>query len=281
MEKISFEGESYVKAVDLARELGYTSDYVGQLCRSGKVKARLVGRSWYVSPDSIRQHKRGRYRRSTAKSKAAVQKELEVRSESARKTHGAHQTHTPASGSRKLPVTIQYESDTTELIPTRERESFPEPLHNEVFEKIEPEVLKVVDTGLKYNVFTTPKPEIKFSGALKVQDADESTDFDDVSEASPERKKPLAHASLNKSKPLTATAKPQSVKIDVAVQPVRSRRWSLATTLSLVLLILVSGAMAVLTVGLEVSVLAEGDSTKTSYHFNQALVIDTLKYSLK
>ncbi len=66
MHSITIDNEKYVKATDIARELGYTADYVGQLCRAKKVDAQLVGRSWYVSESSIRHHKKNRYR-STAK----------------------------------------------------------------------------------------------------------------------------------------------------------------------------------------------------------------------
>ncbi len=69
MNSISINNENYVKATDIARELGYTADYVGQLCRAGKVQAELVGRSWYVSEESIRAHKKNRYRSTKTASK--------------------------------------------------------------------------------------------------------------------------------------------------------------------------------------------------------------------
>ncbi|KKT75025.1 MAG: hypothetical protein UW71_C0009G0015, partial [Parcubacteria group bacterium GW2011_GWB1_44_7] len=37
---------------------GYTQDYVGQLCRSEKVDARRIGRTWYVCEKSILEHKK-------------------------------------------------------------------------------------------------------------------------------------------------------------------------------------------------------------------------------
>lgn len=76
MEEISVNGENYVKAGSLARELGYTSDYVGQLCRSGQVEAKLIGRSWYVKETSLRAHKEGRYRSTSQKSKDEVKRAL-------------------------------------------------------------------------------------------------------------------------------------------------------------------------------------------------------------
>lgn len=77
MEEISVNGENYVKAAVLAKKFGYTADYLGQLCRSEQVKATLVGRSWYVNEDSLRQHRQQRYRSSAAKSKESLKEAAE------------------------------------------------------------------------------------------------------------------------------------------------------------------------------------------------------------
>ena len=61
MDTITVDGIQYQKAASLAREFKYTPDYLGQLCRGRKVDARLVGRTWYVDPESLKQHKAGRY----------------------------------------------------------------------------------------------------------------------------------------------------------------------------------------------------------------------------
>src|SRR4029078_297853 len=37
--------------------VGYTSDYVGQLCRGKKIEAHLFGRNWYVPEKAILNHK--------------------------------------------------------------------------------------------------------------------------------------------------------------------------------------------------------------------------------
>jgi len=78
MKSISIDSEKYVKATDIARELGYTADYVGQLCRARKVDSQLVGRSWYVSEDSIRSYKKTRYRSTKKASTEAVAQSLEA-----------------------------------------------------------------------------------------------------------------------------------------------------------------------------------------------------------
>lgn len=35
---------------------GYTSDYIGQLCRSGKLQCKMIGNSWFVGEKSLRDH---------------------------------------------------------------------------------------------------------------------------------------------------------------------------------------------------------------------------------
>jgi len=81
MDTISFKGETYIKGSKIAEELGYTADYVGQLCRSRQVEGTLVGRSWYVSEKSIRAHKKNRYRSNQTKSVDAVRQMMGVRTQ--------------------------------------------------------------------------------------------------------------------------------------------------------------------------------------------------------
>ncbi len=59
MEELTLDGEKYISSKHAAKITGYAKDYVGQLCREGRVKARLVGRGWYVLEDSIREHRFG------------------------------------------------------------------------------------------------------------------------------------------------------------------------------------------------------------------------------
>ncbi|MCK5060206.1 MAG: helix-turn-helix domain-containing protein, partial [Candidatus Pacebacteria bacterium] len=51
------KGEKYISAKRAAEVSGYKQDYVGQLCRSGKIAATLIGRNWFVSEKSILEHK--------------------------------------------------------------------------------------------------------------------------------------------------------------------------------------------------------------------------------
>lgn len=50
----------YVSASIAGKKLGYTSDYIGQLCRAGKVPGKLIGRTWFVDLHALLSHKKNR-----------------------------------------------------------------------------------------------------------------------------------------------------------------------------------------------------------------------------
>jgi len=54
---LNFDGKKYISAKFAAKNFGYTSDYIGQLCRAKKINSRLVGRSWYVLELDLIKHK--------------------------------------------------------------------------------------------------------------------------------------------------------------------------------------------------------------------------------
>lgn len=59
MDEILIEEKKYVSSRQAAKITGYAKDYIGQLCREGRVPARLVGRSWYVLEAAIKDHRFG------------------------------------------------------------------------------------------------------------------------------------------------------------------------------------------------------------------------------
>ncbi len=69
MDELTLDGETYVSSKRAAKITGYAKDYIGQLCREGRVKARQVGRNWYVLESSIREHRFGDDLRDKAESK--------------------------------------------------------------------------------------------------------------------------------------------------------------------------------------------------------------------
>ena len=59
MDELTIGDEKYFSSKKAAKVTGYAKDYVGQLCREGRVDARLVGRNWYVLESSIMEHRFG------------------------------------------------------------------------------------------------------------------------------------------------------------------------------------------------------------------------------
>lgn len=62
MDSVVLDGVQYLRVAVAAKQFDYTPDYLGQLCRAGKLDARLVGRTWFVNPDSVAEHKASTYR---------------------------------------------------------------------------------------------------------------------------------------------------------------------------------------------------------------------------
>lgn len=59
MDELLIEEKKYISSKRAAKITGYAKDYIGQLCREGRVPARLVGRSWYVLETAIQDHRFG------------------------------------------------------------------------------------------------------------------------------------------------------------------------------------------------------------------------------
>lgn len=106
MEVLVLDGKSYVKASKAARDLGYASDYVGQLCRSGQVDAHLIGRTWYVNPDQLGTHRFEKKRMSRVKAREQAKKAIEER-----------RLKIVEEPNNYKNLDIRYEPDDRELIP--------------------------------------------------------------------------------------------------------------------------------------------------------------------
>lgn len=66
MDELTIGDKIYISSKRAASITGYAKDYIGQLCREGRVEATLVGRSWYVLETSIRAHRFGSDQAETA-----------------------------------------------------------------------------------------------------------------------------------------------------------------------------------------------------------------------
>lgn len=76
MDEITIGDKIYVSSKRAAKITGYAKDYIGQLCREGRVAAKLVGRNWYVLESSIREHRFGREETPEPKAQEELQKPL-------------------------------------------------------------------------------------------------------------------------------------------------------------------------------------------------------------
>lgn len=54
------EEDKYISANLASQKIGYSSDYIGQLCRGGKILGKLSGRTWYVDLNSLIKHRQNR-----------------------------------------------------------------------------------------------------------------------------------------------------------------------------------------------------------------------------
>src|SRR3989344_2577345 len=100
MDEILIEKKKYISSKRAAKITGYAKDYVGQLCREGRVPARLVGRGWYVLESAIQDHRFG------TKEAAEEIKEEHI---------------SPRRASVNAWESPRYEAEQSEILPTMER----------------------------------------------------------------------------------------------------------------------------------------------------------------
>lgn len=51
--ELRLHGKKYISAKRGAEITKYTNDYIGQLCRAGKVDSVKIGRNWYITEKSF------------------------------------------------------------------------------------------------------------------------------------------------------------------------------------------------------------------------------------
>lgn len=112
MDELQISGKRFISARRIARENGYTSDYIGQLIRGGKIVGQKVGRAWYVDAASF-----SRYLGSEESASASVAAEAVIPVESK-----SNEAEVPA------PVTVREQ----ESEPAREEAEAPRHKETEV-----------------------------------------------------------------------------------------------------------------------------------------------------
>lgn len=180
MEVLVLDGKNYVKASKAAKELGYATDYVGQLCRSGQVDAHLIGRTWYVNQEQLGSHRVEKKRISRVKAREQAKKAIEE-----------HRLKVTETTNTYKNIDIQYEGDDRELIPTpkispeKKLEIKSESAHAKAIAEAEFE-----ETG--GNTIENPGDKVLMKGDLTVVDVTDGPSDDDTVTLTPRmiRRKP-------------------------------------------------------------------------------------------
>lgn len=181
METVTLEGKEYVKAKSAARELGYTSDYIGQLCRAGKIDSRLVGRSWYVDIGELSSHKQSRYGTKGTKSiKVHVSKSEEKGNRIS--IHQIAELPTSAASSQKFTKHVywnapKYEPDDQALMPEVQKAQTEKVTKGGIRLTVTPTDAESIEVksepGESYKMSATELPTVRLNGVLKVNPLDE------------------------------------------------------------------------------------------------------------
>ena len=246
MEEISVNGENYVKASVLAKNFGYTPDYIGQLCRAEQVKCTLVGRSWYVNEESLREHRKGRYRSSSAKSKEHLRKVVEDQSS--------------APLQMKSSSTVRYETDEEDLFPVLKKEEESSPVHKEDdTETLNVAINKPLSVGL-----SSTRPSVRAVGE------------------SIQRRPTPALRTIPALRPIISPIQPKLASGSRKSDYTRSRVSPAGTFAIFVGILLVESVLLFGVLGLEKRlVLADSNQAMVLYGFNAEKVLDSIKETLK
>lgn len=247
METVQVNGVSFVKAAALAKKHRYTTDYIGQLCRAGKVEAQLVGRAWYVNEESLLGHKSERY--SSARSAeisihTSTVSDLTPQVHSQRRevrpvlSKGAHRSvlekqqltsyNFMARGADRISV---YHNDEPGSLPT----SHHPVLENKALIATPPETKKVKITlteDAKRHLVFDPLPEVMLRGELRVNSLD-SDDFPEFIEPVHAIPKPLApKSSVTVTKRYQTPSLRAAAREEVSPEPVYESKSAVSAVLS-------------------------------------------------
>lgn len=281
METLVLNGKEYVKASKAARDLGYTSDYVGQLCRGGHVDAHLVGRTWYVNPNTLTAHRVEKKRNARVKAREYAKKAIEEsRSLKINETKNSYKN-----------IAIRYEGDKNNLIPevrkvTVERTAVHQ--KHAVEEDIDASTYAIENENKK----------IIMSGVLTVQDAEVTPLPSDTVVLSPTfkrsvRKAPQSRSAISKESktsideipmqhgvaPKNFAERIQSLqnqamvedvpRLDVPIPEIYDVRSNTSTSLfRYILSILIVAVASVMSIYVEEDVYATSQTVTTNYSLN-------------
>ena len=168
MDVLNVGEKKYIKATTLAKRFAYTADYIGQLCRLGKVEAQLVGRSWYVEEESLKSHKNDRYRTTQVKSLKSIREASKQVGEIEENHKQEHQKRSHFYVHSRLKA-VKYHEDQSSLIPLVTK-----PTHRILTVDLAESQKVSVSSQPEQFVFNTPSvPKIQFKGSLKITDIED------------------------------------------------------------------------------------------------------------
>lgn len=196
MEVLTLNGKRYVKASKAAKDFGYATDYVGQLCRTGAVDAHLVGRTWYVNPDVLGAHRVEKKRNARSKAREYAKKSI---AESKLLTI---KQNTKSYNS----IAIRYKKDDEDLIPEVKKVSITSE------EQIVP-VEKNADIESESYTLVNKDKKIIMSGSIPVYDVEEETVLTDTTVLTP---RIVRHQTPKLSKVITASEDEATESIPVS-----------------------------------------------------------------
>ncbi|MCW9054562.1 MAG: helix-turn-helix domain-containing protein [Candidatus Pacebacteria bacterium] len=160
-ETIILEGDKYISSKRAAELMGYTQDYIGQLCRAGKIEARQVGRSWYVPMTRIE-----------GEQEILQTPTREVNNEEEAPFREPTLEHTPVTN-KGADILIQsaytYTNDEKPLIPTPQRVSRPL-LHEILAEERDSGVLQTVDRDTYHTEDSLEPTPSRVHGVIPAQE---------------------------------------------------------------------------------------------------------------
>lgn len=239
MEVITINGLEYVKAAVLAKRYNYATDYIGQLCRTRKVDAQLVGRTWYVNPLSLDDHKGAKKTKNQPQSNSRLndksftydveinKSRLDVPPVLKRTTAKSIASFSPQKNfEQRISWTpARYESDEADLLPALISNREPVNLEVEPVESINVPIKKLSKST---NLVSEKLPTVYLQGKLKVEalEEDYATEAENLNETFDDITKEIRADFDKAGKSATARA---SVSADREVREVEPKQPKAAT----------------------------------------------------
>lgn len=228
------DGVEYLKASATAKKFGYTSDYVGQLCRGGKVRAKLVGRTWFVDPVSVEEHRGKKYQTQRSESNADTTRKTKTSRQGVKvaitnKAVTSLHTQKLAQVRNSRTLDVRYDADESDLLPrisragnAPDKQEKPK-LTNKVSKSVVIRHVDAQNVPVRSEVKKGTKfaadglPEVSLSGSIKVMDVttEEVEAHEKAEEAHPVVSPVKSHTAVSMTRQ-KATPKSRSKQVDLA-----------------------------------------------------------------